>query len=283
MQPPQWNTPGQPGPQQAPAWRSPVPAPERPPDAGERVSVIDALRFPFSDPNWTNNLLVSSVFMFIPFIGPLANAGWHAEIHQRLARRHPSPVPKLEFSDLMHYVGRGMASFFVGLIVMLPSMMILYFGITVLVFGGAAIGAAVNEPAVMIIVWILLGMAGLVFFALVMTVMQGAQTRAELTEDLGQSLSPSGVFRFLGKTWLTILLSTMIFAFVSMILFFIGYLMCFVGMYPAMVVVTIGATHLRWQFYERYLTRGGEPFAIKEPQQLPSEAAAAYYAAYPPR
>lgn len=289
MQPPAWQPPGQQPPGQQPpawqpagqpAWRPPVPDAERPVDAGQRVSVLDALRFPFSDANWTNNLLISSVFMFIPLVGPLANAGWHAEIHQRLARRHANPIPRLEFSDLMHYMSRGAASFFVALILMLPMGLISYLGIIVAVFGGAAVGAAVNEPLVMAVVWILIGLLGFMFMSLAMMMVHAAQARAELTEDLGQSISPGNLFRFLGKTWGTVLVSSMLFALVSMLMFFAGYLMCVFGLYPAMVVVTIAASHLRWQFYERYLTRGGAPFALKEPQQLPSEAAAAYHAAY---
>ena len=278
MQPPAWNPPPPAGP--PPAWRPPVPQGRAPQESEARVSVIDAIRFPFSDAQWANNLFISSVFMFIPLVGPVANAGWHAEIHQRLARRHPNPIPRLEFSDLTHYMGRGVAPFFVALILMLPTAMLAYFGIMAVVIAGAFVGAAIQEPAVMIVVWILVSLLGFGFMALVGVVMHTAQARAELTEDLGASLSPGSILRFLGKTWVAVLVSSMLFALLSMLLFFAGYLMCVVGMYPAIVVVAIAGTHLRWQLYERYLSRGGEPFSIKAPQQLPSEAAAAYRAAY---
>lgn len=277
MQPPAWTPPA---PQPTPAWQAPVPSPDPSPDPGDRVSVMDAIRFPFSDANWTNNLLVSTVYMLIPFVGSIANHGWHAEIHQRLARQHPSPIPRLEFSDLMHYMGRGIAPFFVTMIVVLPMILLTYGVIAVAVVLGAATGAAVNEPLVMVLVWGAVSLVGALLLALMGVAVHAAQVRAELSEDLGSSLSPAYLVRFLGKTWLTVLVSNLLFGMLSVVVFFVGYLMCIVGMYPAIALVTMAAVHLRWQFYRRYLARGGEPIGIKEPQQLPSEAAAAYHAAY---
>jgi hypothetical protein len=85
------------------------------PDA--RPSVLEALRFPFQGPDWTHNLLLGSVFALIPLVGVLALQGWMCEVIQRLERSHPQPVPKLDFKDFGHYLGRGVAPFVVGLVV----------------------------------------------------------------------------------------------------------------------------------------------------------------------
>lgn len=39
----------------------------------------------------------------------------------------------------------------------------------------------------------------------------------------------------------------------------IGFLVCFIGVYPAWVVVTLGESHTFMQLYRRYLARGGTP------------------------
>ena len=281
MQPPAWQPPHQQPPPAQPAWRPPVPdTPEAAPNLGHRVSVMDALRFVFSTDDWKNNLLISSVFMFIPLIGPIANTGWHAEIVQRLARRDPRPIPRLEFSDLMHYAARGAPAFFVAVVVMLPIMFLSYVVMFVGIFGGTAVASAVNEPAVLGVVWAIIGVFWLVLLFAMGMFVHAAQARAELTESFGEAISPGKVLQFLGKTWGTLLVSTILLGLASVPIVLLGYLMCIFGLYPAIVLVTIAASHLRWQLYERYLLRGGEPFAIKPPQQLPSEAAAAWHAQY---
>jgi hypothetical protein len=48
-------------------------------------------------------------------------------------------------------------------------------------------------------------------------------------------------------------------------------LMCYIGLYPAIAVLQIAAFHQRRQIYAWYLTQGGEPIQMKDPQPLQSE------------
>jgi hypothetical protein len=241
---------------------------------------MDALRFMFSTDDWKNNLLISSVFMFIPLLGPIANTGWHVEMVQRLARRDPRPIPRLEFSDLMHYAGRGAPAFFVSVVVLLPIMFLSYVVAFLGIFGGTAVASAVGEPAVLAVVGAIFGVLWLTLLFFMGMFVHAAQARAELTENFGEAISPGKAVQFLSKTWGTLLVSSLLLALAAVPLVFLGYLMCIFGMYPAIVILTTASSHLRWQLYERYLLRGGAPFAVKPPQQLPSEVAAAWHAQY---
>lgn len=281
----------QPDPWQQQRWGDPaqVPVPYAPqvpggevPSEETDVRPFEALKFLFQDPDWQHNLLIGSVFYLVPMIGPFALMGWHCEIMQRLVRKHPKPIPRLDFSDLTHYLGRGVTPFVVSLVMTMPLSM----GIAAVVFAvmmvGAAGAAALKEPAVMVLVGVLgVGISWLVGLVLGI-VMNAAMTRAELTEDFGASFAFGKILDYAGKTWWKVLISNFLYGIVATPLIFVGYAACFVGLYPALIVLITGMTHLRFQQYVHYLSRGGEAVALKEPVAIPSEAAVATAAAYPP-
>lgn len=237
------------------------------------MSAIDAIKFLFSDENWQHNLLIGSVYVLIPVVGQLALFGWHCEIMQRFARKHPRPIPKLEFSDLTHYLSRGITPFVVSLILSIPLSIIITGLLFVGMFGGGVLVAAIGEPAVMIPVYLLLFVA---FWAVSLTLgvlFMGAMTRAELSEEIGYSIQPGPIMSYAGKIFWKALISNFVYALLVWPIMMLGYMLCIVGFYPAMVLVAVGATHLRMQIYNVYLARGGAPIQLKPPVMLPSEQA----------
>jgi hypothetical protein len=236
------------------------------------VSSLDAVRFVFTDPEWKTNVLLGLVMLLIPIVGPLALNGWLCEIHQRLVRRHPHPVPRFDFSDFGHYMGRGVSPFVVGLVVMLPLGMFVYIGMFVVAFGAIGVAEASREPAMGLVFGIVGGLALLAVMLVSAVLMNAAQTRAELTESIGDALRPGDLFDFGRRTWGKVMLKSISFGFISTGIVLLGLLLCYFGLYPAIVVIQIGALHLRYQLYEAYLAAGGAPISVKAPQALPSEA-----------
>lgn len=288
--------------QQQPGWQQPqqgwgqppqptpyVPqVPEAQPGSGEPdVSALAAFKFLFSDENWQHNLLIGSVYTLIPVVGQLALLGWHCEIMQRIARKNPRPIPKLEFSDLTHYLSRGITPFVMSLILSLPVSLIVMMIMFVGMFGGAAIVAATGEPAVMIPIYILAFVVTWVVSLGIGVLMVGAMTRAELSEEVGYSLAFGAIFSYAGKVFWKALIANFVYGLLMGPVVMLGYLMCFVGLYPALVIVGVGSTNLRSQLYQVYLARGGEPIKVKAPVALPSEqqaqgpAGQPQYAQYP--
>lgn len=259
-------------PQAAPAeYLTPGPADE----AG--VSALRAVKAVFADQNVKTNVLIGIVFMLIPIVGPMALSGWMCEAHQRLLRRHPNPMPKIDFSDFGEYIKRGLPVFLASLIITLPLIFIAY-----VVMGGAALAtfaamAATNEPLVGILVGAVSGIIGLLVMFALSVVVNAAHTRAELTEDLGQALKLGKIVSYSKATFGQVLLKNITFGFIAFGLVLLGILLCYLGLYPAIVVIQIAAMHLRYQIYSDYLVRGGEPISLKPPQALPSEARAAGY------
>jgi hypothetical protein len=273
-QPPQpgWGPPQQPTPYvpQVPG----APSPSGEPD----VSALDALKFLFKDENWQHNLLIGSVYVLIPIVGQLALLGWHCEIMQRLARKHARPIPKLEFSDLTHYLSRGITPFVMSLILSLPISLIVMAVMFVGMFGGGVLVAATGEPAVMIPIYIVVFLITWVVGLGIGVLMIGAMTRAELSEEVGYSLNFGAIFSYAGKVFWKALLANFVYGLLMGPIVMLGYAMCFVGLYPAMVIVGVGSIGLRSQIYQVYLARGGEPIQLKAPVALPSELQAQGFA-----
>ncbi len=250
---------------------------EAPPTAGPSVeapSAMEALKFPFQGRDWVNNLLLGAVFLIIPIVGPIALRGWMTETHQRLLRQHPQPLPKLTFADLAHFLERGVAPFVVELLVMFPMIFGVYamlgagvFVLVMLAEGGA--GAAVLAPLGILLA--LFTIAGLFFGSMAL---HAATTRVEISEDLGASMSPRGVWDFLSRTWKTMFWPTVGFSFGALGLALGGMAMCFLGLYPAIVAIQLASMHLRFQSYRVFLAEGGVPYPMKPARLPPSEAAA---------
>jgi hypothetical protein len=269
-QPPGWGPPGQPA--GAPPYAPVVPTP--PASSDVSVSAVTAIKFLFQDPDWKSTIVIASVYSLIPVLGQIALVGWHAEIMQRLARRHPRPIPKLDFSDLMHYFGRGISPFVVALLMTIPLSVIVTVLATGGILGATALAATTNEPALMILVLVVVGLVTFVASAAMSVLFLAAQTRADLTEDIGAAISPGAILAYARKIWVPALVASLLYALLAIPVMLLGYAACVVGAYPALAIISTGSVSLRWQIYCRYLSLGGEPIAVKAPVQVPSEAQA---------
>jgi hypothetical protein len=244
-----------------------TPGPSRP----RPISVIAAVRFAFEDPEWKQNMLMGTAMILIPLVGPICFAGWMAETHQRLIRRHPQPMPKFDFGDFTHYLTRGLMPFLVNFVMMLPMMIVIYALGFAIGFGAFAAGAATDEPLIAIAIGAGGGLIGVVIWLSIAALMNAGMTRAELTEDFGKALSFGPLFDYTRSTFTRYVFKLIVFMFVGFGIAMLGMLACFVGIYPATYVLQVAGMHLRWQLYDDHVGRGGEPIELKPPQWLPSE------------
>ena len=249
-----------------PAHLSPGPAEPRP------VSSLGAIKFVFEDQDWKYNVLIGMVLVLIPIIGPLALSGWLMEVHQRLVRRHPHPVPKLEFGDFVFLLQRGVTPFLVSLVTMLPLILIVYGMMVGIGFGAFFVYGATDEPLLAAGAGLVGTLFLMVFWCLFAIVMNAAMTRAELLEDFGRTLRFGELMAYARRTAGMVVVKTFSFGFLSFGVVLLGLLACYIGIYPAIVVLQIASMHLRWQVYEDYVAKGGAPLELKPPQWLPSEA-----------
>lgn len=261
-----------------PGWGGPPAFQEGEPEPEQSLDFGSAFKFVFSNEDSTNNLLFGSLFMLIPIIGPIALGGWQTEILQRLVKKHPKPIPKLDFNDFMYYVSRGITAFLTQILMQVPFQII--FGVLYFVFiiGSVAAGAATGGSrgggsAGMVAMLTMYG----IFLACVMAIVPLMMlissvliTRAEICEDFGTTFKFGEILDQLKKTWLTIIGSTMLYAFIGQWIAMIGMMAACVGLFPAAVLLQLGATHLRYQIYKKFRARGGAAIPMKQAAPLPS-------------
>jgi len=264
-----WHVPAHPG--AAPPPPAPIQQMSPGPAQPEPLSALDAIRFVLRSNELKNNLLFGVLLMVIPIAGPICFAGWMCETHQRLLRRHPEPVPKFDFGDFGHYLSRGVAGFLVGLVVSLP-LMLLFYGIAAAgTFGFFALMAATDEVLFGVAFAAVLSIIAILMWMFMMILMNAAATRAELTEDFGMSFKLGEIWSYASRTWSKVLVKMITFGFLGFGIVLLGMLACYIGIYPAVVVIQIASMHLRYQIYQHYLAEGGAPIPVKPPQWLPSE------------
>jgi Protein of unknown function (DUF4013) len=249
------------------SWASPPPSSDS--ATASRVSVGAALRFAFDAPERNHNLVTGSLLMLIPIAGPIALSGFLCEVHQRLVRGRDPSVPRLELSDISHYLGRGMPLVLVELALGLPIALVGYGAIAVGLLAVTSVGALPQWLSTLGIV--LLAISGLGAALVFGVLFNAARTRAELSEEFVEALSFTPLLRYAVTTAPTVLAKSAIFLGVSLLMTLAGLLACCVGVYPVAVLLQIAAVHLRWQVYDAFVKGGGTPVKIRAPADLPSE------------
>jgi hypothetical protein len=260
------------------ATNGPIQPPAPPP--GQGIRFIDALKFIFTMENAWSNIFTLSLLLLIPIVGQITMYGWYCEIMQRLARNHPRPIPEFKFSDFGHYLSRGVTPFVTQMLLTMPFSM--FMGAI-----GGAVGVAMSiamqtshhhrgePPVALLVIYGVVILASILMGPFIAIVISAGVVRAELSEELGKALSLSGILSYIKLTWFTTLYSSVAYGFLASFLVILGMLCCYVGIFPAMVIVTTGMTHLRFQIYQSYLAKGGQPLDVKAPVAIPSEQAPA--------
>lgn len=247
-----------------------------PPPPVPQVRPMEAIRFAFALlREHPATVLLAGLFTIIPVIGPMALNGWRAEMHQRLRLRDPRPLVPLTFNDLVARLPQGMPVYLTRLVLQVV------LG-TVGTFVGCVMGAGGFVLAVFVslgggrgadflpvyLLWTVGTVLVIALMALFLPWMNGALTRVELTEDLGQALRLDELRDYFRRTWGDTIVAIVPFALVAVALVLAG-LVCFlVGAYFAVILLQVASTHLRWQLYELYLWRGGSEVPVKLQQRL---------------
>jgi len=254
-----------------------LPASSASTDGSGRVDVGRAVRCIFRQEGWGHTLLMGTLFMFIPAVGPIALQGYAIRIFKHLVvtgddRNLP---PLAGFGELLHL---GIVSFLMSMLYMFPIFFLVYTGIglgvlagVLVVAGGAAALAALGlDPgltaaltavlAVLVVIAVLL-----VVYAFTIAIaypLQAVHTMVEITGKIEYAWKVREVLayiRFLGPEYRRAFVGMF---FSNLLIMMAGTLLCYFGIFPAAVVVSLAAAHMRAQLYRIYLARGGTPLPM---------------------
>src|SRR5436190_1107158 len=87
----------------------------------------------FDSPNWLMNVLLGSVCILIPGIGPILLLGYELEIVERLHGRGDIGYPDFDFGRFLNYLLRGLWVFLAHLLISLVVVLLLVVPLFVLV------------------------------------------------------------------------------------------------------------------------------------------------------
>lgn len=239
------------------------------PPGDTRVRVGEALRFAFSG-NFAANVGIATLLQFVPILGPVSLQGWLAEGHQRLAAGHRE-MPALAFGDVMNYFLRGLPAFVARFVAALPLSLVVGGVMGLVGVVAAALSAATRDPTVVLVVLVLGSVVTLLATVATIPLTDAWTTVAERTESWDDTFAIGKVFRYTRETYWVSLVKSFVFSLVALALALGGLLLCFVGIYAAVVVLQIAGMHLRWQVHARQQTLGGLTFPAKALTPLASE------------
>jgi hypothetical protein len=253
---------------------------------------LQSYSFMFSSRNWTTNLLLASLCVLIPAVGPIILIGYLFEVIDALLARRPWPdsrradqpsdaitsqplapsttespthagdYPDLTFDRLGEYLTRGIWPFLVQLIVNLPVGVV--FGLLwTMGMMLVSIAAANNSGGLATVVVIFLVLVYLLFVVALGVVSAPLYIRAGLSSDFASAFSMEFFRDFLKRVGKETLLMQLFLSATGVLLTLGGMLACCIGMYPAIALVMFAHHHLDLQLYQLYLQRGGTPVEPK--------------------
>lgn len=223
------------------------------------MQYMRALTSTFNHPKWAMNLLCGGVCMLIPIIGPIVFLGYLAELVARQRTAMDPPALAFDFNRFTDYLSKGWQAFVVALIV---SLVMVPVTLVCLLFFIAAAMVGEDAPAMAALLFII----GFVIFIVlqmgVMVVMVPCVLRAGLTQDFKEGLRLGPMREFMERVGWQVFAVTMFSMILGIVLTFVGYLMCIIGLYPAMALMFLTQWHLFGQLHLLYLKRGGTPIPI---------------------
>ncbi|PHS18343.1 MAG: hypothetical protein COA78_02430 [Blastopirellula sp.] len=228
----------------------------------DSIDYFYAYNFVFESQNWVTTLLLSTLTMIIPLVGGIVLIGYHYEVIAVLAMGRGRPYPDYDFGRFGEYLTRGVWVFLVSLCAGLLVQVIIA---PLVICGWLMIGIAVSIDPV-------LGIIGMFFFILLMIacsiipsfIMTPLTLRAGLTKNFGEAFDFAFVKDFVSKMWVEQILVALFMSISSLFVVLAGGIMFCVGMYPALVLVMMAYTHIQFQLYQVYLSRGGVPIRIAQ-------------------
>jgi hypothetical protein len=217
----------------------------------------------FKSPKWGTNLLLGAVTGLIPVIGPLVLNGWLITVFwARGDDDAPERMPTFDFQCFTKYLERGLWPFLVNLVAGLAMSVVLVplMFLPLLLSGVLTAGQVRFEHAEGLVAVFLVGTLAMIYvgFALIGTLVLVPLTlRATLTQAFGAAFDPGFVREFIGLVWKELLLCAVFMVGVGIAMMIVAVITCYIGLFPAIPVVSFAWQHLLKQVYQCYRSRGG--------------------------
>jgi len=239
------------------------------------MEYLEAYKLPFRRPDWFKNLLLLCVCQLIPVVGPIVVLGYFREVFLALRQDRRALYPPFVFGNFGPYLMEGIWPFLVGLasmLVLMPLTALSYvplLAIPIFHLRGLAVALPILLTAAL---FVLIGV--LSSFVLI-----PIYVRAILMQEFVPAFNYAFVWDYIRRVWRQQILVHLFLAVTGIPLMLLGMLCCYIGMFPAMTILTFASWYLIFQLYWLYLERGGADIPVKT---LPETSPVPAYAPPPP-
>lgn len=226
--------------------------------------------FVFESPNWLMNLVWTGLCALFSsmIVGTLILNGYQAQILIASAMQPGARYPDFDSNKIGDYLVRGL---WVWLGLLISSIVVAFLAVIIVVPLVLILGLIIsatsnpNDPSIVVV---LLVMFGYVFFimsimVLAFAVITPVSIKVGLSGNLGEMFDLAWHFDFLKKMVFNIALGALFLMLINLLLSFLGMLLCFVGIFPAMGWFMMSQAQFHAQLYRMYLQRGGRPVPIQ--------------------
>lgn len=224
-------------------------------------SPVRAIQSVLSSANWIGNLLWLSLAFLASsiFVGQIALFGYGAELLERRAGRPENPPYDIDSNRLGDYLSKGIWPFLANLVVQLAATVVVSIPIGGLFFASALVGGGLGGEEGLAI-----GMFMSMPFILVLSIFANMISvpfliRGMVCQDFVKTLDLGWALGFLRIMFWEMLFSGIVFGLLSFVIVMAGFALLCVGYLPATGLVMGGMMYMTSQWYEIYLSRGGEP------------------------
>ncbi len=235
-----------------------------------KTSPMRAIQSIVSTPNWVANVLwlslaaLSSSF----FIGYLGVYGYGAELIRRRAGRPENPNVDIDSERLGDYFSQGVWPFLVFIVAQFASTVLLILPLAVIAALSVAVGASSGEDAAVGVMMVFAVPLVFLFLVGLFLVITPFLIRAMVCQDFVKSFDLNWSLGFARLMASEMIVSGILFALLSFAIMLIGYLALCVGAIPASGIVLGGYVHMLAQWYEIYLSKGGEPAPAPDDEEI---------------
>jgi hypothetical protein len=219
------------------------------------------------DPQWMGKVGIGSLLtLSIPVVGQMVLMGWNSVALRRAISGQDSPLPRLEFDFdyLTKLLGVGFKPFLAQMLWSMPIVGVLFVGYCCM--AGAVMGAAAAGSDAGGILGLLLSLAsGLVMIGgmfLMGMVLQVGVLRAEVADDIGESLKLKEVLGMTRLLFTELLVGSFVLGLLTMVGGMFAGFTLYLALFPVLVVLGVINTYYRAELYRVYLEKGGEPLPV---------------------
>ncbi len=200
------------------------------------------------------NTLLGCLCPLIPIVGEMVLLGYRAEVSDELERDPDlKDHPDFDLDRLMPYLNRGVWPYLSKVISLL---ILLTLGAIVALAAGIGFYQIVPEPILAMAIGYLIYIA---VFVLASTIVWPMEYHAQAMRKFAPLDDFKFAIRFAKVCWMSTFVAVLMHTMLSSIALMIGLLLCYIGIYPAIMIVQMAEQHLMSQLYRLYLEEGGTP------------------------